>query len=356
MAQQDHWGLRMASPIRIGKRVTLKDVAKMAGVSVGMASRVLGSYGSYSEATRQRVAHAADALNYRPNALARSLRLGRSKAIGLVASNIQSYAWTTFIRSIEASASSRGYQVILGATYDDPATERAYLKSLQERNVDGIIVAPDEQNMDLVERLVESGMPVVLIDTYGSSLAVPRVNLDDRNTARHATEYLLRLGHSRIGIVAGNLALTAGHLRLEGYKDALTGAGVEIDDDLIGVGNFRFEPAFDATLALLDLSEPPTALLLCNELMAGAALQALKDRKVGIPEQMSVITFDDPAWTSFHRPGITAVRAPHGKMAELALSTLLELLTDPGSGSATLTNHVLSSELIVRESAVGLEG
>lgn len=182
MAQQEHWGLRMASPIRIGKRVTLKDVAKMAGVSVGMASRVLGSYGSYSEATRQRVAQAADALNYRPNALARSLRLGRSKAIGLVASNIQSYAWTTFIRSIEASASSRGYQVILGATYDDPA------------------------------------------------------------------------------------------------------------------------------------------------------------------------------WTSFHRPGITAVRAPHGKMAELALSTLLELLTDPGSGSATLTNHVLSSELIVRESAVGLEG
>ncbi len=350
--QHQYRGLRMASLIRFSKRVTLKDVAKMAGVSVGMASRVMGGYGSYSEATKQRVSEAADALGYRPNALARSLRLGRSKAIGLVASNIQSYAWTTFIRGFEAAAASHGYQVILGATYDDPATERAYLRGLQERNVDGIIVAPVEENLDLVELLVDSGMPVVLIGADDLSLNAPRINLDNRSFARQATQHLLDLGHRRIGIIAGNLGVPSGRLRLLGYQDALTAAGIEVEGDLIGIANFRFEPAYAATIALLDLDEPPTALLACNEMMAGATLQALKDRGLHIPEQMSIVAFDDPAWTSFHRPGITTVRTPHSEMADLALKILLALLTDPSSEDAKPAEYVLRAELVIRESVV----
>lgn len=353
----------MTSPVRTGKRVTLKDVAKMAGVSVGMASRVLGSYGSYSEATRKRVTEAAAALNYRPNVLARSLRIGRTEAIGLVASNIQSFAWTTFIRSMEAAASKRGYQIILGATYDDPVAERAYLKSLQERHVDGIIVAPAQQNIDIVERLIKSGMPVVLISAVEPALDAPSINMDNRAFARQATQHLLELGHRCIGIVAGNLAVPAGELRLLGYKDALTAAGIEVAEDLIGVGQFRFEPAYTATLALLDLPEPPTALLVCNDLMTGAALQALKDRKIELPAQMSLVAFDDPAWASFHRPGITTVRTPHARMAELALQTLLDGIDKPSADdesavgtTARSRRIVLPAELIVRESSIEHRG
>src|SRR5690606_23789804 len=149
---------------------TLKEVAKAAGVSLGMASRVLGEYGSYSEATKERVRKAAKELGYRPNALARSLRLGRTKAIGLVVSNIVSYHWTTFIRGIEAAASERGYQVILGTTDDDPATERAYLQTLQERNVDGIIISPSPSNEEIVAQLIESGKAVVLVESSSAAL------------------------------------------------------------------------------------------------------------------------------------------------------------------------------------------
>lgn len=345
-----------AQPARDGKRVTLKDVARAAGVSVGMASRVLGNYGSYSEATRLRVESAAAALDYRPNVLARSLRMGRTKAVGVVVSNILSYHWTTFIRGIESAASELGYQVILGTTADDPATELAYLRTLQERNVDGIILSPSPQNEPTVRKLIESGVPMVLLENYDASLGAPRINIDDRAAAAVAVKHLIDLGHERIGIVAGNQALVSGRDRLRGYRDALTAAGLRVDEALIGVGNYRFDPAYRATEALLSLDTPPTALLVCNELMTGAALQCVKDRGVSLPDELSLVAFDDPAWTSFFRPGITTVRTPRVEIAQLALKTLLACLHDPGSSEAAPIERLIPTEFVVRESAVPPRG
>lgn len=342
----------MASSIRIGKRVTLKDVAKRAGVSVGMASRVLGEYGSYSEATRQRVMEAATALHYRPNALARSLRVGSTKAIGVVVSNIRSHAWTAFIRSVEAAATRHGYQVILGATSDDPAAEHACLTALHERSVDAIIASPAAENRGLVDDIVDSGVPIVLIGRYPDDVGVPRVTIDGRSAATTATEHLLDLGHTRIGIVTGDLDRTAGRERLDGYHDALSAAGVEFDEELVGRGNFRFGPAHAATLEMLDLPNPPTALLACNEVMAGGALQALKDRGVTVPDEMSLVAFDDPPWTEFYRPGITTVRTPQGAMAELAVMLMFARLHDPTSPDAAPIEHLVPTEFVVRESTV----
>jgi len=337
---------------RDGRRVTLKEVAKAAGVSVGMASRVLSNYGSFSDATRQRVESAAKSLDYRPNHLARSLRVGRTKAIGVVVSNILSYHWTTFIRSIEAAASERGYQVILGTTADDPAAELAYLRTLQERNVDGIILSPSPVNEPFVMKLIESGLPMVLIENYNAELRVPRINIDDRAAAEGATRHLIDQGHERIGIVAGNQSLLSGQGRLQGYRDALTAAGLPVDESLITIGNYRFDPAYKATEALLSLPQPPTALLVCNELMTGAALQCLKDRGVSLPDELSLVAFDDPAWTSFFRPAITTVRTPRVEIARLALETLLGLLADPESRDASAVERKIATEFVVRESVV----
>lgn len=338
--------------LRDGRRVTLKDVAKAAGVSVGMASRVLSNYGSFSEATRQRVEAAARSLDYRPNHLARSLRVGRTKAIGVVVSNILSYHWTTFIRGIEAAASGLGYQVLLGTTADDPETELAYLRTLQERNVDGIILSPSPVNEPFVKKLIDSGLPMVLLENHNAELRAPRINIDDRAAAEGAVRHLIDLGHERIGIVAGNQALLSGRDRLQGYRDALTGAGLEVDATLIGVGDYRFDPAYQATEALLSLARPPTALLVCNELMTGAALQCLKDHGVSLPEDLSLVAFDDPAWTSFFRPAITTVRTPRTEIAQLALKTLLTCLQDPTAREAAASERLMPTELVIRESAV----
>ena len=317
-----------------------------------MASRVLSNYGSFSETTRQRVESAARSLDYRPNHLARSLRMGRTKAVGVVVSNILSYHWTTFIRSIEAAASERGYQVILGTTADDPEAELAYLRTLQERNVDGIILSPSPVNEPFVKKLIESGLPMVLIENYNAELRVPRINIDDRGAAEGATRHLIELGHQRIGIVAGNQALLSGQARLQGYRDALSSAGLPVDESLITIGNYRFDPAYHATQALLSLPEPPTALLVCNELMTGAALQCLKDRDVSLPDELSLVAFDDPPWTSFFRPGITTVRTPRVEIARLALETLLGLLADPASRDASAVERKIATEFVVRESVV----
>ncbi|HET8984274.1 MAG TPA: LacI family DNA-binding transcriptional regulator, partial [Trueperaceae bacterium] len=306
----------------------------------------------FSEATRLRVESAAKSLDYRPNHLARSLRMGRTKAIGVVVSNILSYHWTTFIRSIEAAASERGYQVILGTTADDPETELAYLRTLQERNVDGIILSPSPMNEPFVMKLIESGLPMVLLENYNDQLRAPRINIDDRAAAAGAVRHLIDLGHDRIGIVAGNQALLSGRDRLQGYRDALTTAGLPVDESLIGVGNYRFDPAYQATERLLSLREPPTALLVCNELMTGAALQCLKDRGVSLPDEVSLVAFDDPAWTSFFRPGITTVRTPRTEIAQLALRTLLTCLHDPTAVEAAASERLIPTELVIRESAV----
>lgn len=332
------------------KRVTLREVAERAGVSLGMASRVLSNYGSFSAKTKTAVLTAARELDYRPNALARSLRLGRTKAVGVVVSNIVSYHWTTFIRGIEAAAQERGYQVLLGTTADDPAVERGYIRALQERNVDGIILSPAPENEEFVAKLIDDGVRLVLVECANAELKAPRINIDDRLAAQRATHYLLSLGHRRIGIVAGNQSLTSAQRRLAGYLDALAAAGIEPAEELVGRGEYRYEPAYRAVEALLAMPERPTALLVCNELMTGAALQCLKDRGVEVPEKVSVVAFDDPAWTSFMRPAITTVRTPRVEMARLALQTLLALLNDPADPTAAPIESVVTTEFVVRES------
>ncbi len=332
------------------RNITLKEVAKEAGVSVGMASRVLGKYGSYSDETRSKVLAAARALEYRPNLQARSLRLGRTQAIGLVVSNIASYHWTTFVRGIEAAARKSDYQVILGTTDDDVEAERKYVRVLRERNVDGLILSPSAENEDLLSKLVEEGLPMVLVESDLERVGAPRINVDNRQAAHHATTYLLGLGHRTIGVVSGAQSLASGRDRLQGYRDALEDAGVPFVEQLVGRGEYRFEDAYHATRRLMGLAEPPTALLVCNEAMTGAALQCLKDLRIAVRDEVSLIGFDDPAWTKFITPAITTVRTPRVRVAELALETLLAQIRDPESEQARPVERLVPTELVVRES------
>lgn len=332
------------------KRVTLKEVAKEAGVSVGMASRVLGLYGSYSEDTRVKVLNAARKLDYRLNGLARSLRRGSSKAIGVIVSNIVSYHWTTFVRGIESAASQRGYHVILGTTADDPKTEKDYIKALQERFVDGIILSPSPENEKIIAKLADEGFPMVLIESDMDSVKAPRINLDNRFAAFKATNYLIDLGHRSIGIIAGAQTLPSGRDRLQGYLDALAKASIKVNPQLIGHGNYLFEDAYQATRRLITMKERPTALLVCNELMTGATLQSLKDLHVSVPDEVSLLAFDDPDWTSFITPALSTVRNPRQQVAMLALETLLACIEEPESERAVANERLIVSELVLRES------
>ena len=335
---------------RAGRPPTLKDVAKEAGVSVGMASRVLGGYGSFSEATRVRVVEAARTLSYRPNGVARSLRMGRTKALGLAVTNISSYHWINFIRGVESAASDHGFQVILGHTGDDPARERDHIRALYERNVDGLIIAPTQENESRIRDLVDAGFPVVLTESSSTAIQTACINIADHRAAYSATTYLLGLGHERIGMVAGDQSLASGADRLRGYHDALRDRGIAADDTLVGLGEYRFDPAFAETDRLMSLPDPPTALLVSNETMLGATLQHLKDRGVRVGEDVSLIAFDDPPWAAYFSPSITTIRTPRERMGAMAVHMLIGMIEAGLNRSVKREVRLVESELIVRES------
>lgn len=331
------------------RRVTLKDVAREAGVSIGMASRVLGGYGSYSAETARRVREAARRLDYRPNMLARSLRLGRTRAIGLVVSYLLSPTWTSFARDIDAAAAQHSYQTLVGTAASDPQAEQEYLRTLVEHRVAGIIASPSPASEPLVAEIVASGVPMVLLGSSNGDLGAPRVNAADKDAARRATQHLLELGHRRVAVVAGPMELWPVRERVEGYRDALRAAGAEQDEDLVAPGIYRADDAYQAARRLLDLPERPTAVLTGNELLAGAVLHCLKDRDVSVPDELSVVTFDDPPWAAFYRPALTAVRVPRPELARLAVETLLAQLAGPGDEPLP-DERVVDLDLIVRES------
>ncbi len=316
-----------------------------------MASRVLGEYGSYSEATRKKVLAAAKRLDYRPNTLARSLRLGRTKAIGVVVANIASYHWTTFVMGIEEAAASHGYQVILGTTADDPEAERRYVRTLFERNVDGIVLSPSTDNEEMLAEMAAGGFPMVLVESNSERVSAPRINIDDRLAVAQATSHLLGLGHTRIGVVAGLQTLASGRNRLLGYQDALAAAGIEQDAELVRYGDYQAEGGFTATRELLSLSDRPTALVVCNESMTGGAVRCLKELAVVVPDELSLVAFDDPAWASFSTPALTTVRTPRVEVARLALETLLRMIRNGSSDEAAPREMIVETEFIVRESS-----
>ena len=330
--------------------ITLREVAAEAGVSLGIASRVMGNYGSFSERSRVSVVAAAQKLSYSANGVARSLRLKRTRTIGVLISQISSYHWTLFVQGVEDAARKAGYGVVLCNTADDPKREMEYLKDMRERGTDGVIASPLAENKRAFRQIADSGYPIVAVNTVLGGGEVARILSDDRRAAADAMEYLGALGHRRIGLVAGAPELESGQQRLESYKVGLSALGLPIDDDLIAFGNYRQDDAYQATRQLITLADAPTALLVCNESMTGAALKCLRDHDIRIPDELSLVGFDDPDWASFYAPAITTLRAERFYMGRLACEALLGALDRDATAPQSLPEIVLRTQLVIRQS------
>jgi DNA-binding LacI/PurR family transcriptional regulator len=331
------------------KSITLKDVAAEAGVSVGIASRVLAGYGSFSEKSRASVLAAASKLNYRANGVARSLRLRRTNSIGVLISQISSYHWTTFVQGVEESAKRAGYGVVLSNTGDDPVREMDNLRDMRERGIDGIIASPLDRNLRAFRQVADSGFPIVTVNVDIGSEKAAVVATDEGRAGADAVAHLTALGHRRIGLVAGDMELESGRRRFDSYRVGLNEAGLEFDEDLVGYGNYRQDEAFEAARRLISLPVPPTAILVCNESMTGAVLQCLRDYGVKIPADMSLIGFDDPDWAKFYSPAITTLREERYLMGKLACDALVSELERSGPREQ-MTAVTLRTRLVSRQS------
>jgi LacI family transcriptional regulator len=328
--------------------VTIKDVAREAGVSVGTASQALRTIPAVREETRRRVVAVAQRLRYQPSALARGLVTRRTHSIGLLISDIANPFFIRAVRAVEDVAQENGYNVILCNTDEDPAKETQYLRVLMEKRVDGIILATTAGSLQAVRDVRWRRIPLVLFDRELPRVPTDTVKVDSVFGGRLATDHLLSLGHTRIAIIHGPVVRSTGAERLQGYLDALRTAGVRRDPVLIREGNFKQDSGRDLARQLLDVSPPPTALFCTNNLMTVGALQTLQERGVRIPSDLSLVGYDDMEWWTLTHPPLTTVGQP---VYDLGREAMRLLLGQIGANRRQRPQRViLKPELLTRES------
>jgi len=332
------------------RKPTLKDVAGEAGVSIGMVSRVLNNYGSFSQETKNKVLDAAKKLAYRRNATARALKIKHTHAIGVLVSDFVSFFWSTLVRGIEQVANRAGYHIILCNTNENAQKGKEYFGTLLERNIDGLIVSPVQGTQTEIKRLSRGGLPMVLVDRGIRGLKVPCVTVDNEAGSFEAVDYLIKLGHRRIGIVSGIRGIMTSEDRLAGYVRAFTENGISIDEKLIVEGEFVSDKTHSAALKLLGMENPPTAIFVCNEPMTIGVLLALREKRIRVPDEMSLIGFDDPIWASITQPALTAVSQPSYSMGVLACEALIGQIKERDQLRISTESIVLKPKLVVRES------
>lgn len=309
------------------RMTTIRDVAQHAGVSVATVSRVMNGSANVSPALRERVWEAIKALNYSPSALARGLNTRISSTIGVCVPSITKHPfWAQVVSGIEDECRKSGYNLFLCHTESEPQRERDYIELLRTRRADGIILGPSADSAAHLETLLSPDWPLVLVDRKFRDLDVPAILVDNYRASLEAVEYLIRLGHRRIGVVAGSPAHTVAQDRIRGYQDALTRHGLPVDEGLIWMRSYEDEHAYAATRALLALPDPPTAIYSCSGRLARGILHTLQEEGVRIPQEMSFLTFDDYDWMTLVSPPLTAIAQPAVEMGRQAMRTLLRLI------------------------------
>ena len=324
----------------------IRDVAQSAGVSTATVSHVVNGTHYVSEGLRTKVLAAMAELNYQPSSVARSLRVKATHTVGLLISDIELPFFATIARAVQDTVKNLR-TVIVCNTDEDSENEAAHLRMMWSRRVDGLIVAPTGSNSDLLAKIQASGLPIVLIDRASPGFSAPLVGIDNRRAACEATSYLITMGHKRIGLIAGLAHVSTIVQRVQGYRDALAGAGLPVDESLIRYTNSRAPSARERTLELLALTPPITAILgTVSDLTLGAVQVLISVGRIN-PANISVLSFDDPDWAAIMVPSITAVRQPSHLIGQIAAKTLLGMI----QGEAPAQQDILlEAQLIIRDS------
>ncbi len=328
---------------------TIREVAQLAGVSYATVSHVVNKTRFVSQDTRERVLAAMEQLHYRPNAIARSLRRGKTNTIGLVLPDSSNPFFAEMSRHIEDGAFKSGYNVILCNTEGDVQRELFYVDVLSKKQVDGIIFVAAGDRTDSIKFLLSQEIPVVMIDRYLPNIDVDAVLTDNRQGGYLATKHLLDLGHTRIGCISGPTNITASSERITGYHQALTEAGIPYDESLLLRGDYHPQSGMESTRRLLKMGPRPTAVFALNDLMALGALRAATEAHLSVPEDLAIVGFDDIELARFTNPSLTTIAHPKKEIGLHAVNLLVERTASKDKPPCRM---VLSPELIIRGSTL----
>jgi len=332
---------------RRASRVTIKDIAREAGVSYSTVSRVLNNKEYVRLEKRQQVLEAVARLHYVANPQARSLAGGRSRVIGLLVPDLGNGYIGEVVRGIDDELAAAEYDLMLYTTHRQKTRESTFVFNLTRGMTDGLLLLLPLNPQAYLETLHQERFPYVVIDHQGFDDFSPTVIARNYQAAFDATTWLIRLGHRRIGYVHGRPDLSSAIERLRGYRDALEAHGIPFEQELVAEGEFLQGPGYVAANRLLDLPQLPTAIFAGNDLSAFGVMDAARNRGLSIPGDISVMGFDDIPQAASVRPALTTVRQPLAEMGRIAVRMLLDYVKDP---TRECERVELDTQLIVRES------
>ena|SRR5581483_1377961 len=332
--------------------VTIKDVARRAGVSPMTVSRVINSSPSVSPATRSRVEEAIADLGYIPSRLARGLSARRTGTLALIVPDVANPFFTLIVRGSEDVARRAGYRLLLCDTRADLELEREVIDELIAHRVEGILIAPvSDRSREHLRRLGRFGVPFVLVDRTVPGVDADTVLGDSAGGARRLVDHLIALGHRRIGMITESNAVSTARDRRSGYEAALAAAGIDPDPHLLVEGSVDPAGGWDGMRRLLELDEPPTAVFTVNNLVALGAIEAVRASGREVPDDVALVCFDDIDYASRLHPFLTVMEQPAETFGTLGTQLLLERI---GSRAPVRTRTVvLPAEFVVRRSCGG---
>jgi DNA-binding LacI/PurR family transcriptional regulator len=327
---------------------TIYDVARRANVSVATVSRVLGDNPTVQAQLRERVLEAAKELGYRPNRVARSLRVQKSSTIGLIISDIQNPFFLSVVRAVEDIAYDNSYSIFLCNSDEDPEKEKLYLNLMRDENVAGVILTPAREKRTELDRELGDDIPVVTLDRRLVGSSLDSVLTNNLESAFELVNHLIASGHQSIGAILGVSDITTGRERREGYIQALASNGIAFSADYVVEVIPKAENGYNAAKQLMSLPTPPSAIFIGNGQLTLGALQAIHEQNLVIPDDIAVACFDEMPWNVLVQPGITAVAQPTYELGRVAAMLLLERIENP---ALPVREVILKNTLIIRQSS-----
>ncbi|WP_337017927.1 ribose operon transcriptional repressor RbsR [Leclercia sp. AS011] len=310
---------------------TMKDVARMAGVSTSTVSHVINNDRFVSEAIREKVEAAVKSLNYAPSALARSLKLNQTRTIGMLITASTNPFYSELVRGVERSCFERGYSLVLCNTEGDEQRMNRNLETLMQKRVDGLLLLCTETHQPSPEIMQRyPSVPTVMMDWAPFDGTSDLIQDNSLLGGDMATQHLIDKGHTRIACITGPLDKTPARLRLEGFLVAMDRAGLPVPDGYQITGDFEFSGGFEAMQSLLAQKDRPQAVFIGNDAMAVGAYQALYQAGLRVPDDIAVVGYDDIELAQYMTPPLTTIHQPKDELGELAIDVLIHRIAQPG--------------------------
>ncbi|EGQ9501154.1 substrate-binding domain-containing protein [Vibrio cholerae] len=327
---------------------TMKDIARLAGVSTSTVSHVINKSRFVSDEIAERVNNAAQQLNYAPSALARSLKMNRTKTIGMLVTTSTNPFFGEVVKGVERSCYHQGYNLILCNTEGDNQRMKASINTLLQKRVDGLLLmcsTLEGERLDVFDRYPD--IPIVVMDWGPILFASDKIQDNSLQGGYMAAKHLIECGHKEIGCITGPLIRHQAQMRYEGYKRALAEAGIAINPDWIVESDFECEGGYQAFEKLYERGKLPSALFVSNDMMAMGVIQAASQRDLRVPDDLSLIGYDDVHIAKFMTPALTTIHQPKYRLGKAAVDTLLYRLENPDTTAQVVQ---LEPTLVVRNS------